>query len=118
MELETVWSGALETAAIKAQQSAPPPRHTEQFPQKPTTSFGRALVVTENREKVRAAFNGEWQTANQLAAVSGMTVQGVRRHLREALDDGIAEYKVVKSPRAWGRAERHFRRRQAAERAA
>ena len=94
------------------------PRELALHPEKPTTMHGRATVAAMNRARVRAAFDYEWATANQLAARADMTVQGVRRHLREALDDGIAEYKIVKSPRAWGRSERHFRRRRVSEQAA
>ena len=118
MEMETVWNQTLATASAKAQQCAPPPPRHELFPQKPTTMHGRATVAAMNRAKVRAAFNYDWQTANQLAARANMTVQGVRRHLKEALADGIAEYTVVTSTRARGRSERHFRRRRVSEEAA
>ena len=116
MELETVWSGS--TWRTYPQPIVAEPRKLGLFPDKPTRNEGRATVAAMNRAKVRTAFTWEWQTANQLAARANMTVQGVRRHLKEALADGIAEYTVVTSTRARGRSERHFRRRRVSEEAA
>ena len=58
---------------------------------------------------VRASFTDEWQSVRTLARFAGMTVQGVRRHLREAINDGAAECRMVKSVRPWGRSEGQYR---------
>ena len=106
-EFETVWTGA---SWREIPQPAPEAPRVLRTPSKPTTIHARKLLCEANREKVRAAFTEDYQTANQLAARVGVTVQAVRRHLREAIEDGVAEYQVVKSKRSWGRSERHFRR--------
>lgn len=114
-EFETVWTGA-------SWREIPPPAPVSprvlRPSSKPTTVHGRQVVCAANRAKVRAAFTDDYQTANQLADRVGVTVQAVRRHLREAIADGVAEYTVVKSKRSWGRSERHFRRVRPAQEAA
>ena len=116
-QYETVWSGAhwrtYPQPVLAASHDVPKDaRASLSFGAegKATTAFGRALVVTVNREKARAAFTDDWQTANQLADRVGMSVQGVRRHLRDALNDGIAEAQVFASRLAFGRSERRYRR--------
>jgi len=109
-DFEVCWTGA------SWRDIPPPEREAPRAPRpssKPTTIHARKLLAEANRAKVRAAFTEDYQTANQLAARVGVTVQAVRRHLREAVEAGIAEYTVVKSKRSWGRSERHFRLKRA-----
>ena len=125
MELETVWTGS-------TWRSYPQPvigslRHAAERPSdelrlgcggKPTTVHGRALVAAANQARVFASFTDDWQSANQLADRVAMTVQGVRRHLRSALTERVAEVKVMPSARAFGPSVRLYRRVRPAQEAA
>ncbi|CAB4192200.1 hypothetical protein UFOVP1236_16 [uncultured Caudovirales phage] len=107
-EFETVWSGNTWRTYPRPELGTTAMVRTDPR-QKETTVNGRKLVAAVNRQVVRAAFTSEWRSANQLARFAGMTVQGVRRHLRDALNDGVCECRVVPAVRSWGRSERQYR---------
>jgi hypothetical protein len=107
-QFETVWSGNTWRTYPAPELGTTAMVRTDPR-QKETTVSGRKLVAAVNRQVVRASFTAEWRSAHQLARFAGMTVQGVRRHLKDALDDGVAESRVVKAVRSWGRSERQYR---------
>ena len=107
-DYETVWTGASWREDPQPQLGPPLVIRTDPR-QKPTGRFGRALVVDVNRRVLRAAFTAQWQSVSQLAKVSSMTPQGVRVHIRQAMNDGVCESRFVKSKTQWGRSERQYR---------
>ena len=107
-EFTTVWSGNTWRTYPQPELGTTAMVRTDPR-QKETTISGRKLVAAVNRQVVRASFTDEWQSVRTLARFAGMTVQGVRRHLREAINDGVAECRVIKAVRSWGRSESQYR---------
>lgn len=104
-DLIPVWSGA--TWRDYPQPTVADPRRASD---KPTSTNGRIAFAAKNRARVRASCTDNWQTVQQIAVLAQMTPQGVQRHLRDAVRDGLVECRVCTTTRSWGRAARQFRR--------
>jgi len=78
---------------------------------RPASVRERVKVVSANRARVREALRAEWQTVAEIAATLGMTAQGVRRHIRDAMTDGVADGVMVASAGGGRRPALQVRRR-------
>lgn len=118
MELVTVWSGALETAAIKAQQILSGPTYYGK-PVPRASQVGAAEARWTARELVYAVLaNGGWHSVKGMCFRTGLSDRRVRSVLMNGAMDGRLERMDGAPARVGLRPIFLYRRRQVAEQAA